>query len=147
MLLSHIGTDVEDSLYWIAYATQPSNVVPGPVTPSPFAVADAAQPNSSSKTDADAAGATAGTGHYQLRKENEELRRRIAVEAMGLSQRVTRVRRQCEHEQERINRLAEVYQVLSDTMHRFSPRSNAATTARHVFMFTYIRCLALRNLT
>jgi hypothetical protein len=113
---------VEDSLYWIAYATQPSNVIPGPVTPSPFAVTDAAQPNSSSKTNADAAGATAGdtvtpsgaaagAGHYQLRKENEELRRRIAVEAMGLSQRVTRVRRQCEHEQERINRLAEVYQV------------------------------------
>jgi hypothetical protein len=110
---------VEDSLYWIAYATQPSNVIPRPVTPSPFAVTDAAQPNSSSKTDADAAGATAGTGHYQLRKENEELRRRIAVEAMGLSQRVTRVRRQCEHEQERINRLAEVYQV-RDTSSKLS---------------------------
>jgi hypothetical protein len=116
MLLSHIGTDVEDSLYWIAYATQPSNVIPGPVTPSPFAATDAAQPNSTS-TSATAggavtpSGAAASTGHYQLRKENEELRRRIAVEAMGLSQRVTRVRRQCEHEQERINRLAEVYQV------------------------------------
>ena len=44
-------------------------------------------------------------------KEYEELRRRIAVEAMCLSQRVPRVRQQVMHEQERINRLAEVYQV------------------------------------
>lgn len=117
---------MEDSLYWIAYATQPSNIVSGPVTPSPFAAAiapaaataEGAQPATTPTATDGAApaaslavGANGDSGPYQLRKEHEELRRRIAVEAMGLSQRVPRVRRQVEHEQERISRLAEVYQV------------------------------------
>lgn len=36
--LSITGSDVEDSLYWIAYATQPSNIKPHPVDPSPLIV-------------------------------------------------------------------------------------------------------------
>ena len=98
------GSDVEDSLYWIAYATQPSNIIPQPAAQeseaegAPEQVDPVNAPGSSSER--------AG-----MRKDYEELRHRIAVEAMGLSQRVPRVRRQCAHEQERISRLAEVYQV------------------------------------
>ena len=99
------GSDVEDSLYWIAYATQPSNIIPQPAAAqesqaegAPEQVDPVNAPGSSSER--------AG-----MRKDYEELRHRIAVEAMGLSQRVPRVRRQCAHEQERISRLAEVYQV------------------------------------
>lgn len=128
-LFSGAGTDVEDSLYWIAYATQPSNIVPGPVTPSPLqpegATTTTAAANAPASADgakvagdtgapsatATAAEVAAANSKYLLRREHEELRRRIAVEAMGLSQRVPRVKRQCEHEQERIARLAEVYQV------------------------------------
>lgn len=112
---------MEDSLYWIAYATQPSNIVPGPVAPSPFEspAKDQAKETNTAAGDTAAAAATvtpagstaANVGPYKLRPEHEELRRRIAVEAMGLTHRVTRVRKQVEHEQERISRLAEVFQV------------------------------------
>lgn len=111
---------MEDSLYWIAYATQPSNIVPGEITPSPLQPAEpvgsttkpGAEGGAPAVSDAQAARDNA---HKENRaktdQENEELRRRIAVEAMALSQRVPRVMKQCQHEEERISRLAEVYQV------------------------------------
>lgn len=118
---------MEDSLYWIAYATQPSNIVPGAITPSPFNTAgDDGAGKSSTKTGADAETSAAGgaqtaqqaaqsSAHAEnkerAQRENEELRRRVAVEAMALSQRVPRVMKQVRHEEERIARLAEVYQV------------------------------------
>ena len=124
------GSDVEDSLYWIAYATQPSNVTPQPISASPFytpagqdsptplaGTSDSAGVNAGASVEGiDPAGGVAEqnrSGKYVLRPEHEELRRRIAIEAMGLSQRVPRVKRQCAHEQERISRLAEVYQVFA----------------------------------
>lgn len=117
---------MEDSLYWIAYATQPSNIVPGSITPSPL---QPAEPAASTKTGADGTSAPAADAQtaqqaqqaardslhnetkVRVEQENEELRRRVAVEAMALGQRVPRVLKQCKHEEERISRLAEVYQV------------------------------------
>ena len=98
------GSDVEDSLYWIAYATQPSNIAPQPTAQESQAegAPEQVDPVNAPGSSPERAG---------MRKDYEELRHRIAVEAMGLSQRVPRVRRQCAHEQERISRLAEVYQV------------------------------------
>lgn len=102
------GSDVEDSLYWIAYATQPSNITPQPAQP---AAAQESQAEGAPEQ-ADPVNAPGSSPERAgMRKDYEELRHRIAVEAMGLSQRVPRVRRQCAHEQERISRLAEVYQV------------------------------------
>ena len=84
------GADIEDSLYWIAYATQPSNRQPTSTSTEP------------SPTTADEDPTT--------RKYNDQLRQMIAVEAMSLPRRVPRLLEQVKRENERVDRLAAVIQ-------------------------------------
>ena len=120
---------MEDSLYWIAYATQPSNIKTHAIDPSPLIPSGDATTSTTAgvvtegQTTAAAgsvgAGGTSVTGLTvqqasklaKTAESNQELRRRIAVEALGLAQRVPRVAKQCLHEEERISRLAAVMQV------------------------------------
>lgn len=78
------GEDVEDSLYWIAYATQPSNV--STFTPS---------------HDGADGSATADTERL-----HSELRKQIGIEAMRVQQRVPNAVKQSFFDDERVDRLA-----------------------------------------
>jgi hypothetical protein len=136
--LNGAGTDVEDSLYWIAYATQPSNIgnkavadaaVVSPYTDTAYPQSnpanptgtgtvagsgtpdDAIDPNDKDAAAKKAAAAAMEQARARNKQHNEELMRRIALEALGLANRVPRVKRQCEHEEQRISRLAAVMQV------------------------------------
>jgi len=84
------GVDIEDSLYWIAYATQPSNRQPTSSSSDPPVLPADEDPTT--------------------RKYNEQLRQMIAVEAMSLPRRVPRLLEQVKRENERIDRLAAVIQ-------------------------------------
>ena len=114
--MHNIGSDLEDSLYWISYATQPSHVKPAVFNNDHESVLRGTDRDGLRRGDR----ADADPNQFLLNKLNPTqeqrqlqhaaLRTQISTEVVSASLRKDRIKQQCADDYNKINRLASLYQ-------------------------------------
>lgn len=105
------GADVEDSLYWVGYASQPSKIKIAPGAVDLYAKDSSDLPETPERP--------RGPGEEKIDKKlesllpaipSQQLLQKVSLDAMSYTQRRQRVLQQCREEEERVARLANVIQ-------------------------------------